>query len=218
MQPILPNVISVLLVCLMMLSLSLGCDSTTQPSSEKPPAAQPTATPTPGEKTTATRVMLETSMGNILIELNEHKAPLAVKNFLIYVDEDFFNDTIVHRVIPNFMIQAGGISTDLQQKPSHPPIKNEAPNDLQNKRATVAMGQKSGDPDSATSHFFINLIDNTHLDYQGPAQPGYTVFGKVIDGMDTVDKIAAVKTTTRGPYPNTPVEPVMITSAQRANP
>ncbi|MCH9021939.1 MAG: peptidylprolyl isomerase, partial [Planctomycetes bacterium] len=111
----------------------------------------------------------------------------------------------------NFMIQAGGIASDMQQKPSHPPIKNEADNGLQNKRGTIAMGQKPGDPDSASSHFFINLIDNTHLDYHGPAQPGYTVFGKVIEGMDTVDKIAAAKNTT-------PDKPVVITSAKRANP
>ena len=134
----------------------------------------------------------------------------AVKNFLVYVDEGFFNDTIFHRVIPNFMIQAGGITSNMQQKPSHPPIKNEADNGLQNKRGTIAMGQKPGNPDSASSHFFINLVDNPHLDYHGSAQPGYTVFGKVIEGMDTVDKIAAAKTTTD--------KPVIITSAKRANP
>ena len=218
MQPIVPNLISISLVCLMMLALFLGCDSETQPTSENLLAEELPSEPTPEEQTTATRILLETSMGKILIELDEDKAPLAVKNFLVYVDEGFFDDTIVHRVIPNFMIQAGGITSDLQQKSSHPPIKNEATNGLQNMRATVAMGQTPGNPDSATSHFFINLIDNTHLDYQGSDQPGYTVFGKVIEGMETVDKIAAVKTTTRGQYPNAPADAVMITTAKRANP
>ena len=208
MQPILQHICLVLLPLLLMLTLFLGCDSASPPSSEKPPA----------EQSAAARILLETSLGNLLIELDEPKAPLAVENFLTYVDEGFFDGTIFHRVIPGFMIQAGGITSDMQQKPTHPPITNEAANGLQNKRATVAMGQKPGDPDSATSHFFINLVDNTHLDYQGPAQPGYTVFGKVIDGMETVDKIAAVETTTRQGMANVPVEPVVITAATRVTP
>ncbi len=156
-------------------------------------------------------VVLETTMGTIKIELLPGKAPETAKNFLNYVNAGFYNGTIFHRVIPNFMIQAGGILPNLMQKTPNPPIKNESKNGLKNLRGTVAMGRR-GDPHSATSHFFINVTDNPHLD--APAGGwGYAVFGRVISGMDVVDKIQKVKTTTKGQMQDVPVEPVIITRA-----
>ncbi len=160
-----------------------------------------------------TKVKLETTMGDIVIELNEKAAPVTVKNFLTYVGEDFYDGTIFHRVIPNFMIQGGGFTPDMVQKKTHPPIINEASNGLKNDRGTIAMARTSN-PDSATSQFFINHRNNDPLNYAGPNNPGYAVFGKVVEGMETVDKIAAVKTTQKGPHANVPVEPVVIKSAK----
>ena len=160
------------------------------------------------------KVKLETSMGDIVVELNEEAAPITVKNFLRYVQEGFFDGTIFHRVIPNFMIQGGGFTADMVQKKPHLPIVNEASNGLKNDRGTIAMGQIPGNPDSATSQFFINHINNDYLNYVENRNPGYTVFGKVIEGMETVDKIAAVKTTTRMGMDDVPVEPVVIQSAE----
>jgi len=161
----------------------------------------------------AKTVKLETSMGDIVIELNEEAAPVTVKNFLRYAEEGFYDGTIFHRVISNFMIQAGGFTADMKQKETHPPIVNEAGNELKNDRGTIAMA-RTNDPDSATSQFFINHKDNDFLNYAGPAKPGYAVFGKVVEGMETVDKIAAVKTTHKGRSADVPVEPVMIKSAK----
>lgn len=158
-------------------------------------------------------VKLEMSMGDIVIELNEESAPVTVKNFLQYVEDGFYDGTIFHRVIPNFMIQGGGFTTDMQQKATQPAIVNEAASGLKNDRGTVAMA-RTNDPDSATSQFFINHKDNDFLNYAGPGKPGYAVFGKVVEGMDVVDKIAAVKTMRRGPYSDVPVEPVVIKSAK----
>jgi cyclophilin family peptidyl-prolyl cis-trans isomerase len=160
------------------------------------------------------KVALETSMGPIVIELNEQAAPVTVKNFLTYVEEGFFDGTIFHRVIPNFMIQGGGFTADLRKKETHPPIVNEASNGLKNDRGTIAMGQIPGNPDSATSQFFINHKDNLHLDYVAGRSPGYAVFGKVVEGMEVVDKIAVVKTTTKGGSDDVPVVPVVIESAK----
>jgi len=159
-------------------------------------------------------VKLETSMGDIVIELNEEAAPITVKNFLRYVEEGFFDGTIFHRVIPNFMIQGGGFTADMVQKKPHAPIVNEAGNGLKNDRGTIAMGQIPGNPDSATSQFFINHKNNDFLNYVENRNPGYAVFGKVIEGMETVDKIAAVRTTTRMGMRDVPVEPVVIKSAK----
>lgn len=156
-------------------------------------------------------VVLETTMGTIKIELLPAKAPETVKNFLNYVNAGFYNGTIFHRVIPNFMIQAGGILPNLMQKTPNPPIKNESKNGLKNLRGTVAMGRRE-DPHSATSHFFINVTDNPHLDATAGGW-GYAVFGRVVSGMDVVDKIQKVKTTTKGQMQNVPVEPVIITRA-----
>jgi len=156
-------------------------------------------------------VKLETSKGDILIELNSKAAPITVKNFLTYVDEGFYNKTIFHRVIPGFMIQGGGFTADMERKKTHDPIANEAKNGLSNARGTIAMA-RTNDPDSATCQFFINHADNTPLDYGGVSGAGYAVFGKTIEGIDVVDAIAAVRTTTRNGMADVPVEPVVIQS------
>jgi len=158
------------------------------------------------------KVKLETSMGDIVVELDAKAAPVTVENFLKYVEQGFFNGTVFHRVIPGFMIQGGGMEANLQRKPTGPPIVNEANNGLKNDRGTLAMA-RTNDPDSATSQFFINHKDNDFLNYGGAGNPGYAVFAKVVEGMDVVDKIAGVKTTTKGPHANVPVKPVVIKSA-----
>ena len=158
-------------------------------------------------------VKLQTSMGNIVIELNEQAAPVTVKNFLAYVEEGFFDGTIFHRVIPNFMIQGGGFTVKMERKQTREPIINEAKNGLSNERGTIAIARRS-DPDSATCQFFINHVDNDVLNYVENGNPGYTVFGKTIEGMDIVDAIASVKTTTRNDMEDVPVEPVTIQSAK----
>jgi cyclophilin family peptidyl-prolyl cis-trans isomerase len=159
-----------------------------------------------------TQVKLETSKGDIVIELNEDKAPVTCENFLTYVKEGFFAGTIFHRVIKDFMIQGGGLTADMQSRPNHDPIKNEADNGLHNKRGTIAMA-RTADPHSATSQFFINHKDNAFLDYQDPANPGYAVFGRTVEGMDVVDVIAGVKTTRVDYYDDVPAETIEIISA-----
>ncbi len=158
------------------------------------------------------RVLLTTSAGNIELELDNQKAPVAVKNFVDYINSGFYNNTIFHRVIPGFMVQGGGFDQDLTQKTTQPPIKNEANNGLRNLRGTVAMA-RTDQVDSATSQFFINVADNAFLDH-GQRDFGYAVFGKVIKGMDVADKIAQVPTKNVGPYQNVPVKPVVILSAK----
>ena len=156
---------------------------------------------------------METSLGNITIELFQDKAPISVENFLTYVDDGFYSGTVFHRVIKTFMIQGGGMTADLTEKRTRAPIKNEASNGLSNERGTVAMA-RTNVVDSATSQFFINTMDNGRrgLDHQGtdPQSYGYAVFGRVIEGMDVVDKIAAVPTGTRGPHADVPGEPLVI--------
>lgn len=169
------------------------------------------------ETTSNPQVLLETSMGNITIELDAQKAPITVSNFLAYVDDGYFVDTIFHRVIPNFMIQGGGITADMQDKPSkHKPIQNEANNGLKNDRGTLAMA-RTGDPHSATSQFFINHNDNAFLNFSSetPQGWGYAVFGKVIDGMDVVDAMAKVQTGNTGGHQDVPVETITMTGASR---
>ena len=159
-------------------------------------------------------VVLDTSLGTIKIELDAAKAPITVKNFLSYVDDKFYDGTIFHRVISNFMIQGGGFEPGMRQKPTKGQIKNESSNGLKNARGTVAMA-RTNVPDSATSQFFINLKDNTFLNKaESQDGVGYCVFGKVIDGMDVVDKIRAVRTTTKGDHENVPVEDVTIKSVK----
>ena len=158
-----------------------------------------------------TAVTLETSHGNIVIELNDEKAPETVKNFLNYVNDGFYDGTIFHRVIPNFMIQGGGFMPGMVQKSCQDPIKNEADNGLKNDRGTIAMA-RTNDPHSATAQFFINLNDNTFLNHTATtgAGWGYCVFGKVTDGMDSVDAIAAVSTGSDSGHADVPVETVTI--------
>ncbi|HXG08448.1 MAG TPA: peptidylprolyl isomerase [Gemmataceae bacterium] len=160
-------------------------------------------------------VIMETSMGTIKIELFADKAPITVKNFLDYVDAKFYDGTIFHRVIPDFMIQGGGFEPGLKEKKTRAPIKNESANGLSNTRGTIAMA-RTLEPDSATAQFFINVVDNQRLDGSA-ARPGYAVFGKVIDGMDVVDKIKAVRTGIRGGHRDVPVEDVIIKSVRRAD-
>lgn len=158
------------------------------------------------------KVKLQTTMGNIVIELNKEAAPVTTKNFFRYVQEGFYDGTIFHRVIPDFMIQGGGFTEDMAKKKTHPPIVNEAGNGLKNDRGTVTMARTS-DPDSATAQFFINHTNNDFLNYIDDNNPGYAVFGKVIEGMETTDKIAAVKTATRMGMDDVPVEPIVIKAA-----
>ena len=159
-------------------------------------------------------VALETSHGRILLELYPDKAPKTVENFLQYVRAGFFDGTIFHRVIPDFMIQGGGFTSDLRQKPTRAPIQNEADNGVANARGTIAMA-RTNDPHSATAQFFINLKDNGFLNHSGknPQGWGYTAFGKVTEGMDVVDKIARVSTARKGMHENVPAEPVVIEKA-----
>ncbi|QEM67211.1 peptidyl-prolyl cis-trans isomerase [Geobacter sp. FeAm09] len=160
-------------------------------------------------------VMLETSKGSIKIELFSDKAPITVKNFLSYVREGFYDGLIFHRVIRDFMVQGGGMSENLEQKKPKFAIKNEADNGLSNERGTLAMARTSV-VDSATSQFFINVVDNSFLDHRGkqPDLYGYCVFGKVLEGMETVDEIRAVKTGMSRGHSDVPVEPVFIVSAK----
>jgi len=157
-------------------------------------------------------VALKTNMGNIVLELYPEKAPKSVANFLDYVKSGHYNGTVFHRVINGFMIQGGGFDKDMKQKATKPPIQNEAKNGLKNEPYTVAMARTS-DPHSASAQFFINVKNNSFLDYPGQDGWGYAVFGKVIDGTDVVDKIKAVETTNSGMFQNVPAKPVIIESA-----
>ena len=159
-------------------------------------------------------ITLKTNFGDIVIELFEKEAPVTAKNFSEYVKSGFYRDTLFHRVIPGFMIQGGGMDRAFNQKPAGAPIRNEAANQLSNKRGTVAMARTSV-VDSATSQFFINLVDNDFLDFRAPTPQhyGYCVFGKVVSGMDVVDKIAGVATGNRGMHRDVPVEDVVILDA-----
>ncbi|OUT98886.1 MAG: hypothetical protein CBC01_02395 [Betaproteobacteria bacterium TMED41] len=159
-------------------------------------------------------VEFETSLGKIVIELYKKKAPKTVENFLEYVREDHYNKTIFHRVIDGFMIQGGGFEKNMKEKETNKSIKNEADNGLKNKAFTLAMARTS-DPHSASAQFFINLVDNDFLDHSGKSMSGwgYAVFGKVIEGIDVVKKIAEVPTTTKGFYDDVPIEPVLINKA-----
>ncbi len=162
-------------------------------------------------------VALETTMGTITIELDAKNAPNTTENFLAYVEDGYFTDTTFHRVIPNFMIQGGGITADMKDKPSsRAPIQNEANNGLKNDRGTLAMARTS-DPHSATSQFFINHKDNDFLNFKSESMQGwgYAVFGKVTDGMDVVDAIAAVKTGNKGGHQDVPLETITITGASK---
>jgi cyclophilin family peptidyl-prolyl cis-trans isomerase len=162
------------------------------------------------------RVEMDTTKGKIILELYADKAPKTVKNFLAYVDAGFYDGTIYHRVIPNFMIQGGGFTADMKQKKTQAPIDNEADNGLRNERGTIAMARTSN-PHSATAQFFINTKNNDFLNHKGksPQGWGYAVFGRVAEGMDVVDAISKVKTGARGPFRDVPSDPVVITRVKR---
>ncbi|MCK9388403.1 MAG: peptidylprolyl isomerase [Sulfuritalea sp.] len=159
------------------------------------------------------QVELKTSQGTLVIELYQDKAPKSVENFLQYARDGFFNGTIFHRVIPDFMIQGGGFSPDMKQKDARAPIQNEAKNGLKNELGTLAMA-RTGDPHSASAQFFINLKDNSFLDYPGRDGWGYAVFGKVVQGLDIVQKIGKVPTTSTGFHRDVPTTPILIESAK----
>jgi peptidyl-prolyl cis-trans isomerase B (cyclophilin B) len=159
-------------------------------------------------------VLLSTSMGDIKVALYEKEAPETVKNFLSYVNDKFYDGTIFHRVIPGFMVQGGGMTPDMRQKPTNAPIKNEAANGLKNEVGTLAMA-RTGDPHSATAQFFINVKNNDFLDFRNESVEGYgyCVFGKVVEGLDVVRKIELVKTGRKGGHSDVPLEQVVLKSA-----
>lgn len=169
-----------------------------------------------GEESTKPVVVMQTSLGEIQLELEPEKAPISVENFLKYVNDGYYEGTIFHRVMDGFMVQGGGFTVDMKQKTAkYPPIQIESKNGLKNDKYTVAMA-RTPDPNSASSQFFINVVDNAGLNYPNPDGYGYAVFGKVIKGQDVVDKIRVVKTTAKGAHQNVPIEPVMILSAKVA--
>ena len=177
-----------------------------------------TALPAAAQKTTAPRVKLETSMGNIVLELDAQKAPKTVANFVQYVKDKHYDGTVFHRVIDGFMIQGGGFTADMQQKPTRAPIQNEADNGLKNLPLTVAMA-RTMEPHSASAQFFINVADNRSLNHTQPTLNGwgYAVFGKVVAGADVVDKIRQVRTGNRGMFQDVPTTPVTIIKATMEN-
>ena len=160
-------------------------------------------------------IKLTTNHGVITLDLNAEKAPKTVANFLAYVEAGHYNNTVFHRVIKNFMIQGGGFEPNMNQKPCKAPVENEAANGLKNKRGTIAMA-RTNDPHSATAQFFINTVDNDFLDYKSPSGQGwgYCVFGEVVEGLDVVDKIRAIKTGNKGFHQDVPVEDVIIEKAE----
>jgi peptidyl-prolyl cis-trans isomerase B (cyclophilin B) len=160
-------------------------------------------------------VKLTTNLGTITLELDAEKAPKTVENFLAYVKAGHYDNTVFHRVIKNFMIQGGGFEPGMKQKPTLAPIENEAANGLQNKCGSIAMA-RTNDPHSATAQFFINVVDNDFLDFKSPSGSGwgYCVFGQVVEGMDVVDKIKAVRTGNKGFHQDVPVEDVVIEKAE----
>jgi len=168
------------------------------------------------QSSTRPMVKMQTSRGDITLELYPEKAPETVDNFLQYTDDGFYDGTVFHRVIPGFVLQGGGLTADMERKSTREPVTNESDNGLLNRRGTLSMARLP-DPHSATSQFFINLVDNPHLDHQGGDQWGYAVFAKVVDGMDVVDEIAAVETTTKSGYRDVPASAVLIERVQRAD-
>ena len=181
---------------------------------QAPPAPAPAATPTPAPPPAGPVVSIVTSLGEIKVALRPDKAPLTVDNFLKYVKAGHYANTVFHRVIPGFMIQGGGMDGKLNEKPTRPPVRNEAKNGLRNSRGTIAMA-RTNDPHSATAQFFINVKDNHSLDF-GIRGAGYTVFGEVIEGLEVVDKIVAVPTVNKSPHLDVPATPVVIRTARLA--
>jgi len=214
------NTIKLLLAGIVVCAAGIGVQAANDPNApkEKPAMTQKDPNAKAADANTAkaaekTQLEMVTSKGTIIIEVDNKNAPITAANFVKYANEKFFDGTIFHRVIPDFMIQGGGFTKEMDQKSTHAPIKNEANNGLKNDRGTLAMA-RTNDPDSATGQFFINLKNNDFLNYQGKSNPGYAVFGKVIKGMEVVDAIAKVKTGNKGPHGDVPVEPVIITSVK----
>jgi len=211
---------ALLILALLLPAFALAQTST---APAKPAAKAPAKAAAPAKKApeapaneadkTASKVLIKTNLGEMTVELYPDKAPKTVENFLAYVNAKFYDGTVFHRVIDNFMIQGGGFTPDLRQKATRPAIANEAKNGLSNSRGTLAMA-RTGDPNSATAQFFINVVDNPRLDYTSDANGstwGYCVFGKVISGLDVVDKIKAVPTGAQGPFKSdVPTTPVVI--------
>ena len=219
-----------LVLCLLTVALAVGCSSSEPPAEEEPPpeaAAAPEPdvlqpgdeaeepidedVPDPGYPV----VEMQTNLGMLKIELYPDKAPKTVQNFIDYVNDGFYDGTIFHRVVPDFVIQGGGFTPDMNKKETRAPIENEADNGLRNLRGTICMA-RTNDPHSATSQFFINTKDNPPLDHQAPSLQGwgYAVFGKVTEGLEIVDQIEDVSTTTKDGYRNVPVDAVVIESAR----
>ena len=197
-------------LCLSFFMLFTGCNA--QEGATKVSSEKETKTKTSGDKMSANPIIkMETSKGNITIELYADKAPLSSENMVKYVKDAFYDGLIFHRVIPGFMVQGGGMNPDMSEKKNNAPIKNEADNGMANNRGTLAMA-RTNVPDSATSQFFINLKDNGFLNHSGknPQGWGYAVFGKVTEGMDIVDVIAGVKTGNHGGHGDVPLESVVI--------
>jgi peptidyl-prolyl cis-trans isomerase B (cyclophilin B) len=201
------------LVCLLAALVPAAAPAKTAAKTTKPAAAPKSAAAAKAPAANP-RVALDTNKGRIVIEVYADKAPKSAKNFLDYVKAGHYNNTIFHRVMPGFMIQGGGFSPDMTEKPTRGPIQNEADNQVLNQRGTVAMA-RTGDPNSATAQFFVNLVNNGFLNFRSKTQEGwgYTVFGNVVEGMDVVDAIAQVPTATKGMYEAVPVTPVVIKKA-----
>jgi peptidyl-prolyl cis-trans isomerase A (cyclophilin A) len=189
------------------------CAATAAYAADMKPADKAAADKSAAPAGDCSRVQITTSQGPITIELDRAKAPVTVDNFVGYVKSGFYDGTIFHRVIDGFMIQGGGFTKEMQQKPTKPPIAIESKNGLHNGVYTVAMA-RTNDPNSATAQFFINVVDNARLDYSGDMSPGYTVFGKVVAGTEVVDKIKTVPTSNQGMFQNVPMNPVTIEKAQ----
>jgi len=205
----LPRITRMLLVFLALGPALAAAGQDTRPAMPPPPETKPT------EKLIF--VVMVTSLGDIVLELNRAKAPLSAKNFLAYTDAKFYDGTIFHRVMSNFMIQGGGFEPGLIKKQTGPPIKNESQNGLKNSRGTIAMARLSA-PDTATSQFFINVVDNPRLDPRSAGGVGYAVFGRVVAGMDVVEEIRYVPTGLKKRRENVPIETVLIETVRRITP
>ncbi len=194
-----------------LLALTLGASLATTGCNAKEPGKQTVSTQPAAGQPANPKVLIETSKGNITIELFAGNAPLSTANFLKHVNAGFYDGTIFHRVIPGFMIQGGGMLPDMAEKPRGTPIQNEADNGLKNLRGTLAMA-RTGEPHSATSQFFINVNDNYFLNHRGKSVEGwgYAVFGQVVEGMEVADAIVAVPRGNRGPHGDVPLEPVVM--------
>jgi cyclophilin family peptidyl-prolyl cis-trans isomerase len=199
-----------LLTPLAAIFMSMTCAVMAQETKPEPKPEEPKTEATTQPVKGIVKAIIETSKGNIELELDAEKAPLSVQNFVNYVNKGHYDGTIFHRVIPGFMIQGGGFTPDMQQKPTDKPIQCESKNGLKNTKGAIAMA-RTNDPHSATTQFFINVKDNASLDYPSFDGWGYAVFGKVTKGIEVTDAIVSVPTTRKGPHSDVPAEPITIT-------